>query len=643
MKKITLLFACLFLSTLNAQTTLRVLSGMGTRLYDINDNGIGVHPGGYYDYSTNTSTPVENGAQSTNKINNSGDVAGTMPFTATDGSNLSQAAFRKSGSWTAIGWFPGDVPGNSWFGNSNAISGSSKYITGQISVGAAGSYPFIYDTENNTLTKLTDGDDLWEYGRGEGINDAGYVSGFVDREDIFGGGTFWVPAYFDPSGTLHYIDFDTPESGEAADINNAGKIVGYKGTKAFIYDVNTNVYKSFGSTAAISNPVFTSISENGLVIGYEGNIGSRNVIVYHEGMSEPMLLSDYLQSKGIEITTFDGKLGTGMGVSPDGKYICGFDNTAPVIFASGWIVHLDELPSPPGCLDAPNGMNPAASYIPSCDGTAETITDTAKTGQYSLVNLTAGKQYTFSSSVNTDFITIANEAGTKVIKYGTGTVSIIANEDQTVRYYLNLSDDCSYSSETRSKYISCSTPIGCQWTVHVFDFLGFGDEVSWTLKNASGEIILSGGGYGMGYDDTQTVFADGPLTFYIESLGTFGDNTPSYTISNGTEELVSGSLNMENQEATYSDLNCNSMAVNESADTSFFRYYPNPVDDIMKISSEKTIESVSVYSIDGKMVSSTKIKSKNPDIDLRKLKTGVYIVTAIFDNNQKKSFRIIKK
>src|SRR5690606_14708109 len=55
----------------------------------------------------------------------------------------------------------------------------------------------------------------------------------------------------------------------------------------------------------------------------------------------PVFLKDLLIEEGVTITTFDGKLGTGMGISPDGKYICGFDNTAPVFFAAGWVVYLD--------------------------------------------------------------------------------------------------------------------------------------------------------------------------------------------------------------------------------------------------------------------------------------------------------------
>ncbi len=643
MRKIYLLFACFFLSGIHAQTTLRVLDDWGTLLFDINNNGNGVHRNGYYNYATNTTSSAESGVRSTRQISNDENVCGSMPYTATDNSTLEQPAYRKNGVWNAIGFFPGEVPVSGNSGNSLAISSNSKYVTGQMSsTNASKYYAYLYNTETNTLTKLTDGENIWGYARGESVNNAGYVSGFVDRPDIFNGGAFWVPAYFEPNGTLHYIDFATPEYGEAAGINNAGQIVGYKGNKAFIYDINTNTYRSFGSTSKISNPVFSNISDNGLVIGYEGDLGNRNAIVYHAGLDEPMLLTDYLTFKGIDITTFDGKLGTGMNISSDGKYLCGFDNS-PAMFASGWIVHLDDFPQTPGCLTYPNGANPLSIYYPSCNGTTETISASAHTGEYSFVQLTAGKQYTFSSSVNTDFITIANENGTKVIKYGTGSVKIIATESLTVRFSLNLDNSCSYSSETRSKFINCSDPTGCQWTVNVFD-TSYGDEVSWTLKDVSGETVLSGGNYGQGYNDTKTVFADGPLTFYIESLGMFGDNTPKYTISNGSTQVVSGALSpTTSREETYENLNCEILAVTGS-DLSKFSYHPNPIKDILNISAEKNIISVSIYSLDGKLImNNISINKKSEKINLSALKTGNYLAVASLSDGTSKAFKIIKE
>src|SRR5690606_3974570 len=89
-----------------------------------------------------------------------------------------------------------------------------------------------------------------------------------------------------------------------------------------------------------------------------------------------------------------------------------------------------------------------------------------------------------------------------------------------------------------------STGEGCEWTVTVSD-TSFGDEVSWELRDAGGTVVLSGGPYmdsAGGYTDTQTVTAEGPVEFYIESIGTFNDNSPSYSISNENGEIITGSI-----------------------------------------------------------------------------------------------------
>ena len=94
----------------------------------------------------------------------------------------------------------------------------------------------------------------------------------------------------------------------------------------------------------------------------------------------------------------------------------------------------------------------------------------------------------------------------------------------------------------------------CEWTVTVFGS-GFGDEVSWEFRDSGGVVLLSGGPYDLGYSDTQTVTAADPVEFYIESMGTFGDNTPSFMIENGNGVILNSSI-AGGTEATYSDLLC---------------------------------------------------------------------------------------
>src|SRR5690554_6286699 len=98
---------------------------------------------------------------------------------------------------------------------------------------------------------------------------------------------------------------------------------------------------------------------------------------------------------------------------------------------------------------------------------------------------------------------------------------------------------------------------GCEWTVIVED-TSWGDEVEWELReDGGGNILLSGSGYGNGYYDEQSITAEGPLEFWITNDGFFGDNTPTYSVSNGTEVLVSGTLETA-ETLIFSDLNCDS-------------------------------------------------------------------------------------
>ncbi|MBV6879773.1 hypothetical protein NG800_005795 [Epilithonimonas ginsengisoli] len=68
------------------------------------------------------------------------------------------------------------------------------------------------------------------------------------------------------------------------------------------------------------------------------------MIIYHPSLgSGPIFLKDILVRNGVTLTTFDGKLGTGMNISPHGNFVCGFDNTIPPLFAAGWAVNMNNL------------------------------------------------------------------------------------------------------------------------------------------------------------------------------------------------------------------------------------------------------------------------------------------------------------
>ncbi|OYU82350.1 MAG: hypothetical protein CFE23_01125, partial [Flavobacterium sp. BFFFF1] len=115
------------------------------------------------------------------------------------------------------------------------------------------------------------------------------------------------------------------------------------------------------------------------------------------------------------------------------------------------------------CNGAADGLYPEATYTPLNTGSLEQIVTDSWAGEFTNVNIIANKQYTFTSSVATDYITITNATGTTV--YATGTTPLVWNSGATtgvIRYHLHTNSACGTESVGRIRYItsidSCSTP-----------------------------------------------------------------------------------------------------------------------------------------------------------------------------------------
>jgi len=195
-----------------------------------------------------------------------------------------------------------------------------------------------------------------------------------------------------------------------------------------------------------------------------------------------------------------------------------------------------------GCLTTSATLPqwPAATYTPTCSGTAETIADDAYTGEYSKVQVTAGNTYTFSSSVATDHLTISNENGTTVYTAGTQSVVWTAAANETVRFYLHLDNQCNW-----------------------------------------------------------------------------GDNTDRSRI-----------------------VNCSSLGIND-VHAPKFAYYPNPMKDVLTISSEKVIAGISVFDITGREVINNAPVS-NGKVDVAALGSGTYVFRVTLDGGAIETFKITK-
>jgi hypothetical protein len=108
-----------------------------------------------------------------------------------------------------------------------------------------------------------------------------------------------------------------------------------------------------------------------------------------------------------------------------------------------------------GCTTATYGQFPSTTFTPACTGTAESISANCFASEYSLVNLSANTEYTFSSSVATDYITITNQAGTVTLATGiTPLVWNSANNSGSFRYYLHADAACSAQNVARTRFVN---------------------------------------------------------------------------------------------------------------------------------------------------------------------------------------------
>ena len=81
---------------------------------------------------------------------------------------------------------------------------------------------------------------------------------------------------------------------------------------------------------------------------------------------------------------------------------------------------------------------------------------------------------------------------------------------------------------------------------------------------------------------------------------------------------------------------------NTRFDSTDFTYYPNPVNDILSISTASTVDNIKVYNMLGQMVVETAPKVSNPQVDMNELQSGVYLVTLEVEGSLQ-TFRVIKQ
>ena len=88
------------------------------------------------------------------------------------------------------------------------------------------------------------------------------------------------------------------------------------------------------------------------------------------------------------------------------------------------------------------------------------------------------------------------------------------------------------------------------------------------------------------------------------------------------------------------DGTCSSLGIDD-AELSQFTYFPNPVNNVLTIKAQASIENITVYNMLGQAVVRATPNTNNSTVDMSELQTGAYFVQVSIDNTLK-TVRVIK-
>jgi len=154
------------------------------------------------------------------------------------------------------------------------------------------------------------------------------------------------------------------------------------------------------------------------------------------------------------------------------------------------------------------------------------------------------------------------------------------------------------------------------------------------LEGTSGEETTYWAGVTI-YTDATSSFWEGTSILNTENEGyLYNSNTDTWNSISATfdSDPFDGVFTISGQ--------CNQLGVSDM--TSFdFAYYPNPVKDVLNISSGKTIENVTAYNLAGQSVLQS-AKVTNGQINVSALPAGVYVFRVTLQGGQVETFKIFK-
>ncbi|RZJ73060.1 GEVED domain-containing protein [Flavobacterium sp.] len=635
-----------------AQIEYRKLDGFGNALLDINDSGKAIKKQGVYDFATDATQPIDAEAISLAGINNNGDLIGLLPWIV-DGETYLQAGFKKNGVWTPIGYLAGaTVDASVVLGQ---ISENGNYITGQMTSTCCDQQAFLYHVATSNLERIATAET--HFSAGYSVNDSGIIGGWYDTEPA--GGTLRVPAYMTTGSITTNVPDELPQFqniNQVSAVTNGNLMVGDRDGVPFIFDQTTGTFTAFEVPAGYFNATFTSVSENGIAVGYCQAGFTRDAIVYHPSLGpQPILIAEILAANGIEITSFDGKLGTAISISPNGNYVSGWEN-GNINAADGWAIYFDDL-----LLGSCYIVCPQDIVLVSLDGPT--------VGNYTL-------NFNCSDNPDATIVLVSGPASGSLFPYGTTEVvhNLVAADGtvlNTCSFTVTVNDFYCIPTFESGEAITLVSVAGIVNASAADSTEAYEDftAISGTVNIGSTYIATFEGNTGGEWTDFFTVYAD------WNQDGNFSEEerTDIGTISNsnGNDGVqISGELivpadaltgtttlrviktfdapaeNACNPGSDYGQVEDYTLNVEPALGTgdftdAQFNFYPNPVKNILHISHTTSVKTVTVFNMLGQKLLSQDAGSTSVEIDLSALPSGHYLVKATSDNAVR-TFKIAK-
>lgn len=176
-------------------------------------------------------------------------------------------------------------------------------------------------------------------------------------------------------------------------------------------------------------------------------------------------LTDYKAEGGLSTNPVADGNGPGVNMNDefDGESIFGEwklraydDTTGDIGYIHSFCIDFDTN----GCangLDYFDGLG--EPMTPRCGGHRNVVVSGISAGYYTRLNLTGGEEFKFFTDIETDFLTITNEAGTLILGAGEGEIVYTPETDSIVRIYINSDNECGTDNVSRFLFSLCGEPI----------------------------------------------------------------------------------------------------------------------------------------------------------------------------------------